>query len=85
MYEYPYGNSQELNLDWLLTAWRIFQGQIEDMIAPQWSDREVYEEFDLVIHEHVLYYCVNASATPAEFIPEEWQQLNLADIFNGNI
>lgn len=85
MYQYPYGNSQQLNLDWLLTAWRNFQKQVEDMIAPQWSDTESYVEHDLVIHDHVLYYCVVANATVHDFVPEEWQTISCADIFNGNM
>lgn len=85
MYQYPYGNSQQLNLDWLLTQWRQFQKQVEDMIAPQWSDTESYAQNALVIHDHVFYYCTAVAATVGEFKPNEWAALTIADIFMGNI
>ncbi len=85
MYEYPYGNAQQLNLDWLLTAWRKFQQQVEAMIGTQWSDTETYLENALVIHDHVLFYCVVATATVGEFKPDEWSTINIADIFMGNM
>lgn len=85
MYQYPYGNSQQLNLDWLLTQWRIFQTQIENMIAQQWSDTVSYAQYDIVIHEHTLFYCNTAAATVGEFKPDEWTVFNLADALMGNI
>lgn len=85
MYQYPYGNSQQLNLDWLLTQWRMFQKQIEDMIAPQWSDTETYVEWNIVIHEHTLFYCSTATATVGEFKPDEWTAFSFADALMGNI
>ena len=85
MYQYPYGNAQQLNLDWLLSQWRLFQKQIEDMIAPQWSETESYAEYDLVIHDHVFYYCTAVAATIGDFKSDEWQQVSFADIINGNI
>ena len=85
MYQYPYGNSQQLNLDWLLTAWRQFQKAIEDMIAPQWSDTEAYALNDIVIHEHALYYCNTGAATVGEFKADEWTVFSIADVLMGNI
>lgn len=85
MYEYPYGNSQQLNLDWLLTEWRAFQKQIEDMIAPQWAELTLYVQYDLVIHNHVLYYCSVASATVGTFDTDEWTAITVADIVGGNL
>ena len=85
MYQYPYGNSQQLNLDWLLTQWRQFQKQVEDMIAPQWSDTETYAQNDIVIHEHALFYCNTALVTVGEFKPDEWTSFSIADALQGNI
>ena len=73
MYQYPYGNTQQLNLDWLLNEWRRWQQQVENMIAAQWSDTAEYAADDIVILDHVLYICDTAHATVGEFVPEEWQ------------
>ena len=83
MYNYPYGNLQQLNLDWLLTEWRNYQAQIEDMIAPQWSESVSYEEGAVVIYGHVLYRCVVTASTPRIFEGDEWQSVRLIDIING--
>ena len=56
MFRYPYGNTQALNLDWLLKEWREYQSTIENMIAPQYSKNAQYEARTRVIYEHKLYY-----------------------------
>lgn len=91
-YNYPYGNTQQLNLDWILRSWREFQSQIEDMIAPQWSDTESYSMArpdtgnpDIVIYEHELYYCIVPAATVGEFKPDEWQKFSIAQYMQGSI
>ena len=80
MYQYPYGNAQQLNLDWLLNEWRRWQQQVENMIAAQWSDTAEYAADDIVILDHVLYICDTAHATVGEFVPEEWQPVTLSDL-----
>ena len=87
MYEYPSGNAQQLNLDWLLTEWRKFQRQVENMIAPQWSNTEMYtwDSPAMVVYEHSLYYCNVAQATVGEFKPDEWVRFTIAQVFLGNI
>ena len=80
MYQYPYGNTQQLNLDWLLNEWRRWQQQVENMIAAQWSDTAEYAADDIVILDHVLYICDTAHATVGEFVPEEWQPVTLSDL-----
>ena len=85
MYQYPYGNSQQLNLDWLINAWRTFQRQIEDMIAPQYSDSTEYDAYALVIHDHALYCAPDPISPAEEWNPEHWVQISLNDIINGNI
>ena len=85
MYQYPYGNAQQLNLDWLLNQWRIFQQQVENMIAPQWSDTETYAQWAVVIHEHTLFFCDVETATVGEFKSEEWVAFSIADALLGNI
>lgn len=83
MFEYPYGDLQKLNLDWLLQAWREFQHQIEDAIAPQWSDTTSYTEDDVVFHDHVLYICTVPASTVRIFKADEWEVTQLIDIVNG--
>ena len=87
MYEYPYSNSQQLNLDWLLTEWRKFQKAVEDMIAPAWSETKSYswDTPDMVIYNHVLYYCIVEHTTVGDFKADEWQSFTIADVFMGNI
>ena len=41
-YQYPYGDSHQLNLDWLLSQWRSFQSAVCDMIAPEYSNKKEY-------------------------------------------
>lgn len=80
MYQYPYGNTQQLNLDWLLNEWRRWQQQVENMIAPQWSDTDTYTEGAVVILDHVLYICDTATATVGEFVPEEWLPTSFSEL-----
>lgn len=55
------------------------------MIAPQWSDTETYAQYDIVIHEHTLFYCNTATVTVGEFKADEWTVFTLADAIQGNI
>lgn len=79
-YNYPYGNSQQLNLDWILRSWREYQSQIEDMIAPQYSDSDPYPDPAIVVHEHKLYYNNTAINDPEEWDPDHWTETSMADI-----
>ena len=85
MYNYPYGNSQQLNLDWLISAWRQYQEQVENMIAPQYDHNIAYPAMSLVIHDHKFYYNPDDINDPEEWDPEHWTQISIADIFMGNI
>lgn len=79
-YNYPYGNYSQLNLDWLLSAWREFQKAVEDMIAPQYSNSAAYPDHSLVIYNHVLYYNENEIPVAEEWDPNHWTEINLAQI-----
>ena len=83
MYNYPYGNSQQLNLDWLITAWRTFQGQIEDMLAPAYSDSSTYSSGDLVIYNHILYQASEDITTAEEFDSSKWTQVTFTELLEG--
>lgn len=85
MYNYPYGNTSQLNMDWILQSWRQFQRQIEDMIAPQYSESSTYPANSLVIYQHVLYYNPAAITGAGPFDPESWEQIDIATIVTGGI
>ena len=84
-FKYPYGNSQQLNLDWLINAWKTFQQQIENNIAPPYNDTLTYSAFALVIYKHQLYYNPEDIESPEEFNPEHWVAISVADIFMSNM
>lgn len=82
MYHYPYGNSEQLNLDWLLRSWREFQKAIEDMIAPQYDPKIAYPDPALVIYNHVLYTNTVAITEPEEWNPDHWAQTSIFGILS---
>lgn len=83
MYNYPYGNTSQLNLDWFLQSWRQFQRAIEDMIAPQYSESSTYQAWSLVIYQHVLYTNQADITEEGQFDPESWEQISVAQIIGG--
>ena len=82
-FKYPYGNSQQLNLDWLINAWKQYQEQIENAIAPQYNENYTYPDPAIVFYEHILYFNTEPINTPEEFTPEHWQQASLAEIITN--
>lgn len=74
MYQYPYGDSQQLN------AWRTFQSQICDMIAPAYSNSSVYAAGDLVIYNMQLWICTEAIQTAEEFNVQHWEKITVAEL-----
>lgn len=83
MFEYPFGNLQQLNLDWILTEWRNYQQQIEDAIAPQWSETVSYPEDAVVFYNHGLYKCNVEASTVRIFKSEEWDSVTVLDLITG--
>lgn len=80
MYQYPYGDSQQLNLDWLLNAWRTFQSQICDMIAPAYSNSATYAIGDLVIYGMELWRCTETIQIAEDFNIDHWEGLTVAEL-----
>ena len=80
MYQYPYGDSQQLNLDWLINAWRTFQSQICDMIASTYSNSSVYAVGDVVIYNMQLWRCTEAIQTAEEFNVQHWERISVVDL-----
>ena len=85
MYNYPYGNTSQLNLDWFLQSWRVFQSQVEAMIAPQYSNTTEYDANSLVIYDHAFYYNPDPISPAEEWNPDHWTNISIADIFMGNM
>lgn len=83
MYNYPYGNTSQLNMDWLLQSWRQFQRQVEDMIAPQYSDSSTYPANSIVIYQHELYTNPAAITGEGQFDPESWEQISISELLGG--
>lgn len=82
-YNYPYGDTSQLNLDWILKSWRTFQSQVEAMIAPQYSDSAMYPENSVVIYDHVLYTNPEEITDAEEFTPEHWSPTSITEIMGG--
>lgn len=80
MYLFPNGDSQQLNLDWLINAWRTFQTQVSSMIAPDYSNSSVYPVGSLVIYNMQLWRCTTEVQTEEEFDFLKWEKVSLADI-----
>lgn len=80
MFNYPYGNIQELNLTWLLNAWRDYQSHIEDAIAPQYSDQAIYDYPIFLWYEHDLYYNNQAINAPEPWTPEHWTKTSIYEL-----
>ena len=83
VYQYPYGNTQELNLDWFLNAFVEFTRAIENMIAPQYEKKQYLTLSTLVIHNHKLYYNTVEIAVPEDFNAEHWTEITIAEIVGG--
>lgn len=83
MYNYPYGNTSQLNLDWFLQSWRQFQRAVEDMIAPQYSESSTYPANSIVIYQHVLYTNPAAITVEEQFDPANWEQISIAELMGG--
>lgn len=82
-FKYPYGDTSQLNLDWILRAWREFQSQIENIIAPAYSNTQTYPANSLVIYDHVLWYNDEAITDPEEWTPEHWEKTTIAELFTS--
>ena len=83
MFNYPYGQSQELNLTWLLNAWRAYQSQIEDAIAPPYSDKVTYAAASLVWYDHTLYTNPTAIEVPEDFDEDHWEKTSIYEILSN--
>lgn len=92
MYQYPYGDCQQLNLDWIINklieleqSWQAGEmAQLEvitnAIISLTYNPNQAYNLSDIVFHEGHLYRCNTTIAAPGEaWDPSHWDQIMLGD------
>lgn len=94
MYQYPYGDSQQLNLDWIINKIKELDDVIgehsadvdleevaTDLISPEYASTNDYNVNDIVYHDGKLYKCNTAIPSPGEsWDPTHWDEILLADL-----
>lgn len=92
MYKYPYGDSQQLNLDWILSKLKELEDaaghQITEdlevisnaLISATFSSSKAYNRSDIVYHDGKLYRAnVNIPAPGESWNPAHWDEIMLGD------
>lgn len=91
MYQYPYGDTQQLNLDWILTKIKELEmhigsgeADLEDisnaLISATFSSSNAYNRSDIVFHNGKLYRAnVNIPAPGESWNPAHWDEILLGD------
>lgn len=88
MYQYPYGDTQQLNLDWILTKIKELEQQsgsggssIEEvanaLISATYNAATQYRRYDYCFLNGKLYRCL--SDTTGVFNPADWQEVLIGD------
>ena len=88
MYQYPYGDTQQLNLDWILTKIKELEAggseggsSIEDvantLISATYNAATQYRRYDYCFYNGKLYRCL--SDTTGAFTPADWQEALIGD------
>lgn len=83
MFVYPYGNNSNLNLDWLISAWRSFQKDVCSMIAQDYDNTATYPAGSVVIYNMILYTNPEDILTAEEFNPEHWSKTTITELIGG--
>ena len=92
MYEYPYGNSQQLNLDWILNKLKEIEGREVDagdlktianaLLSLSYNPTSSYQINDIVFDNtsERLYICNTAIPAGGEnWTPAHWDEVKLGD------
>lgn len=91
MYQYPYGDSQQLNLDWIINKLielkQSFAGKSAELeefanalISLTYSPTKAYNNSDIVFHDGHLYRCNTTIPAPGEvWNPAHWDQIMLGN------
>ena len=86
MYQYPYGDTQQLNLDWILTKIKELEAgsgniNMEDvanaLISATYNSVTQYRRYDYCYLNGKLYRCL--SDTTGAFNPADWQEVLIGD------
>ena len=90
MYQYPYGDTQQLNLDWIINKLiELANEQESDVTLEQVSNAlisltyiptQAYNNSDIVFHDGHLYRCNTTIPAPGEvWDPSHWDQIMLGN------
>ena len=92
MYQYPYGDSQQLNLDWIINKLIELEqsfvagetAQLEEfanaLISLTYIPTQPYNHSDIVFHDGHLYRCNTIIPAPGEvWDPSHWDQIMLGN------
>lgn len=92
MFKYPYGDSQQLNLDWILSKLKELENQkgsqitadletiSNALISASFSSSTAYNRSDIVFHNGKLYRAnVNIPAPGESWNPAHWDEIMLGD------
>lgn len=83
---YPWGNTQQLNLDWILQKIKELEAgsggadldEVANALIGASYARQAYEQFDIVFHDGKLYLANTDIAAPGEtWTPEHWDEILL--------
>lgn len=92
MYQYPYGDSQQLNLDWIINKLIELEqsfvagesAELEQfanaLISLTYIPTQAYNNSDIVFHDGHLYRCNTTIPAPGEvWDPAHWDQIMLGN------
>ena len=92
MYQYPYGDSQQLNLDWIINKLIELEqsfvagesAELEEfanaLISLTYIPTQAYNNSDIVFHDGHLYRCNTTIPAPGEvWDPAHWDQIMLGN------
>ena len=92
MYQYPYGDSQQLNLDWIINKLIELEqsfvagesAELEEfanaLISLTYIPTQAYNNSDIVFHNGHLYRCNTTIPAPGEvWDPSHWDQIMLGN------
>lgn len=92
MYQYPYGDSQQLNLDWIINKLIELEqsfvagesAELEEfanaLISLTYIPTQAYNNSDIVFHDGHLYRCNTTIPAPGEvWNPAHWDQIMLGN------
>ena len=87
MYQYPYGNAQQLNLDWILNKIQELEsgggGEVDleevanALVSASYNTGISYRIYDYVFYNNKLYRCVND--TTGAWNPSDWTEVPIGD------